>query len=61
MSFLWGGADKPSLPFGFGSFVSSQLYKMREDKYLLDLQKIEGSHFLFMDLAANFLAQLRVI
>eukprot|EP00271_Cylindrocystis_brebissonii_P002744 TRINITY_DN13544_c0_g1_i1.p1 TRINITY_DN13544_c0_g1~~TRINITY_DN13544_c0_g1_i1.p1 ORF type:complete len:540 (+),score=102.80 TRINITY_DN13544_c0_g1_i1:1027-2646(+) len=38
-----------------------QLYKMREEKYLLDLQRVEGAHFLFLDLAASLLAALRVI
>ncbi|GMI92727.1 SNF1 kinase homolog 10, SNF1-RELATED PROTEIN KINASE 1.1 [Hibiscus trionum] len=37
-----------------------QLYKTREEKYLLDLQRVQGSHFLFFDLCAKFLAQLRV-
>lgn len=38
-----------------------QLYKTKEDKYLLDLQRIGGSHFLFLDLCASFLAELRVL
>ncbi|MFS8017196.1 putative protein kinase CAMK-AMPK family [Helianthus anomalus] len=38
-----------------------QLYKTREDKYLLDLQRIQGPQFLFLDLCAAFLAQLRVL
>ncbi|PNY11881.1 SNF1-related protein kinase catalytic subunit alpha KIN10 [Trifolium pratense] len=37
-----------------------QLYKTQE-KYLLDLQRVEGAHFLFLDLCAAFLAQLRVL
>ncbi|KAA8547955.1 hypothetical protein F0562_004384 [Nyssa sinensis] len=36
-----------------------QLYKTREDKYLLDLQRVQGPQFLFLDLCAAFLAQLR--
>ncbi|KAL5718350.1 cAMP-dependent protein kinase [Ranunculus cassubicifolius] len=38
-----------------------QLYKTREEKYLLDLQRINGSQYLFLDLCAAFLAQLRVL
>lgn len=38
-----------------------QLYKTREDKYLLDLQRVQGPHLLFLDLCADFLAQLRVL
>jgi 5'-AMP-activated protein kinase catalytic alpha subunit len=38
-----------------------QLYKTREEKYLLDLQRIHGPQFLFLDLCAAFLAQLRVL
>ncbi|PHT62346.1 hypothetical protein T459_33795 [Capsicum annuum] len=36
-----------------------QLYKTREGKYLIDLQWLQGSQFLFLDLCAAFLAQLR--
>ncbi|XP_072980949.1 serine/threonine protein kinase OSK1-like [Typha angustifolia] len=38
-----------------------QLYKTRDEKYLLDLQRVNGPQFLFLDLCANFLAQLRVL
>ncbi|KAF6171765.1 hypothetical protein GIB67_007286 [Kingdonia uniflora] len=38
-----------------------QLYKTREDKYLLDLQRVSGPHFLFLDVCAAFLAKLRVL
>ncbi|KAK4279402.1 hypothetical protein QN277_011189 [Acacia crassicarpa] len=38
-----------------------QLYKTREEKYLLDLQRVLGPQFLFLDLCAAFLAQLRVL
>ncbi|XP_065028502.1 SNF1-related protein kinase catalytic subunit alpha KIN10-like isoform X1 [Musa acuminata AAA Group] len=38
-----------------------QLYKTREEKYLLDLQRVSGSQLLFLDLCAAFLAQLRVL
>ncbi|XP_078448002.1 SNF1-related protein kinase catalytic subunit alpha KIN10-like [Wolffia australiana] len=38
-----------------------QLYKTREDKYLLDLQRVNGPQLLFLDLAAAFLAQLKVL
>ncbi|CAA0828395.1 SNF1-related protein kinase catalytic subunit alpha KIN10 [Striga hermonthica] len=38
-----------------------QLYKTREEKYLLDLQRVLGPQFLFLELCAAFLAQLRVL
>ncbi|KAG0484984.1 hypothetical protein HPP92_009063 [Vanilla planifolia] len=38
-----------------------QLYKTREEKYLLDLQRVNGPQLLFLDLCAAFLAQLRVL
>ncbi|XP_077215012.1 SNF1-related protein kinase catalytic subunit alpha KIN10-like [Tasmannia lanceolata] len=38
-----------------------QLYKTREEKYLLDLQRVNGTQLLFLDLCAAFLAQLRVL
>ncbi|KAG8384667.1 hypothetical protein BUALT_Bualt04G0141800 [Buddleja alternifolia] len=38
-----------------------QLFKTREEKYLLDLQRVEGPQFLFLDLCAAFLAQLHVL
>ncbi|XP_010551836.1 PREDICTED: SNF1-related protein kinase catalytic subunit alpha KIN10 [Tarenaya hassleriana] len=38
-----------------------QLYKTRDEKYLLDLQRVKGPQFLFLDLCAAFLAQLRVL
>ncbi|WOL13397.1 SNF1-related protein kinase catalytic subunit alpha KIN10-3 [Canna indica] len=38
-----------------------QLYKTKEEKYLLDLQRISGPQLLFLDLCAAFLAQLRVL
>ncbi|CAL9149786.1 unnamed protein product [Musa hybrid cultivar] len=38
-----------------------QLYKTREEKYLLDLQRVSGPQLLFLDLCASFLAQLRVL
>ncbi|KAL5741305.1 hypothetical protein ACOSP7_028037 [Xanthoceras sorbifolium] len=38
-----------------------QLYKAREDKYLLDLQRVQGPQCLFLDLCAAFLMQLRVL
>ncbi|KVI09102.1 Kinase associated domain 1 (KA1) [Cynara cardunculus var. scolymus] len=38
-----------------------QLYKTREEKYLLDLQRVYGPQFLFLELSAAFLAQLRVL
>ncbi|KAJ7519019.1 hypothetical protein O6H91_20G019600 [Diphasiastrum complanatum] len=48
---------------GVGSIVKFelQLYKVREEKYLLDLQKVEGPNFLFLDLCALFLEELRVL
>ncbi|XP_057539308.1 SNF1-related protein kinase catalytic subunit alpha KIN10-like [Amaranthus tricolor] len=38
-----------------------QLYKTRDEKYLLDLQRVQGPQMLFLDLCAAFLAQLRVL
>ncbi|EFJ16445.1 hypothetical protein SELMODRAFT_234034 [Selaginella moellendorffii] len=38
-----------------------QLYKMHEEKYLLDLQKLEGPFFTFLDFCSMFLAELRVL
>ncbi|XP_076954373.1 SNF1-related protein kinase catalytic subunit alpha KIN10-like [Bidens hawaiensis] len=38
-----------------------QLYKTREEKYLFDLQRVNGPQFLFLELCAAFLAQLRVL
>ncbi|KAI3704739.1 hypothetical protein L1987_74966 [Smallanthus sonchifolius] len=37
-----------------------QIYKIREEKYLLDLQRVNGPQFLFLELCGSFLAQLRV-
>ncbi|KAG0483992.1 hypothetical protein HPP92_012076 [Vanilla planifolia] len=37
-----------------------QLYKTRDDKFLLDLQMLEGAHLLFLELCAALLKQLRV-
>ncbi|OMO58483.1 hypothetical protein COLO4_34599 [Corchorus olitorius] len=37
-----------------------QLYKTSGEKYLLDVQRVQGPQFLFLDLCAAFLAQLRV-
>ncbi|KAG0568994.1 hypothetical protein M758_6G053700 [Ceratodon purpureus] len=38
-----------------------QLFKLREEKYLLDFQRIEGPTYLFLDLCAAFLAELSVV
>ncbi|XP_038978746.1 SNF1-related protein kinase catalytic subunit alpha KIN10-like, partial [Phoenix dactylifera] len=38
-----------------------QLYKTKEEKYLLDLQRVQGSHFLFLYLCAAFLEQLMFV
>ncbi|GFZ17594.1 SNF1 kinase homolog 10 [Actinidia rufa] len=35
-----------------------QLYKTREENYLLDLQRVSGPQFVFLDLCAAFLMQL---
>ncbi|CAI5982261.1 unnamed protein product [Closterium sp. NIES-64] len=35
-----------------------QLFKVRDEKYLLDVQHVDGSHMLFLDLSADFLAEL---
>ena len=41
--------------------ILKQLYKAREEKYLLDIQRVNGPQFLFLDLCAAFLTELRVI
>ncbi|XP_042391442.1 SNF1-related protein kinase catalytic subunit alpha KIN10-like isoform X2 [Zingiber officinale] len=51
---------------GAGSITTAvkfemQLYKTREEKYLLDLQRVSGPQLQFLDLCAAFLAQLRVL
>jgi 5'-AMP-activated protein kinase catalytic alpha subunit len=38
-----------------------QLYKTRDDKYLLDLQRVTGPQLLFLDFCAAFLTKLRVL
>ncbi|KAF8109355.1 hypothetical protein N665_0097s0010 [Sinapis alba] len=38
-----------------------QLYKAGEGKYVLDIQRADGPHFLFMDLSVSLLRELRVI
>ncbi|XVE68194.1 hypothetical protein DITRI_Ditri09bG0049000 [Diplodiscus trichospermus] len=38
-----------------------QLYITREEKYLLDLRRLQGPKFLFLEICAAFLAQLRVL
>lgn len=37
-----------------------QLYKTREEKYLVDLQRVEGPHLLFLSICASLLQQLGV-
>ena len=37
-----------------------QLYRMRDERYMLDIQRIEGHLMLFLDVAANLLATLNV-
>ncbi|RZS20031.1 hypothetical protein BHM03_00052507 [Ensete ventricosum] len=44
-----------------GDFQETMLYKTREEKYLLDLQRVSGPQLIFLDLCAAFLAQLRVL
>lgn len=39
----------------------TQLYKTQDGKYLLDLQRVRGAQFLFLELCAAFLTQLRVL
>jgi 5'-AMP-activated protein kinase, catalytic alpha subunit len=41
--------------------ISFQLYKTRDDKYLLDLQRVTGPQLLFLDFCAAFLTKLRVL
>lgn len=38
-----------------------QLYKTKENGYLVDLQRVSGPHLLFLDLCSALLAQLRVV
>uniref|UniRef100_A0A0D9VSU1 non-specific serine/threonine protein kinase n=1 Tax=Leersia perrieri TaxID=77586 RepID=A0A0D9VSU1_9ORYZ len=38
-----------------------QLYKTRDDKYLLDMQRVIGPQLLFLDFCAAFLTKLRVL
>ncbi|XP_066394967.1 serine/threonine protein kinase OSK4 [Miscanthus floridulus] len=38
-----------------------QLYKTKDDKYLLDMQRITGPQLLFLDFCAAFLTKLRVL
>ncbi|GJP44737.1 hypothetical protein CLOM_g4094 [Closterium sp. NIES-68] len=52
---LWSGELRRVLRF------EMQLMRVREDKYLLDLQHVDGSHMLFIDLVALFLAELHVV
>lgn len=37
-----------------------QLFKSKEEGYLLDLQRLEGPPFLFLELCAAFLTKLRI-
>ncbi|KAI8543303.1 hypothetical protein RHMOL_Rhmol08G0206100 [Rhododendron molle] len=41
--------------------IRFKLYKTREENYLLDLQRVSGQAFLFLDLCAAFLMQLGVL
>lgn len=43
-----------------GPCTSSQLYKLREEKYVLDFQKLTGPQFLFLDLVGNVLSEVRL-
>ncbi|CAN7081437.1 unnamed protein product [Brassica oleracea var. botrytis] len=52
-----GAAAKPPNVVKF----EIQLYKTQDGKYLLDLQRVHGAQFLFMELCAAFLTQLRVL
>ena len=38
-----------------------QLYKTRDDKYLLDMQRVTGPQLLFLEFCAAFLTSLRVL
>jgi hypothetical protein len=42
-------------------FFLLQLYKTRDDKYLLDMQRVTGPQLLFLDFCAAFLTNLRVL
>ncbi|XP_009134629.1 SNF1-related protein kinase catalytic subunit alpha KIN10 isoform X1 [Brassica rapa] len=52
-----GAAVKPPNVVKF----ETQLYKTQDGKYLLDLQRVHGAQFLFLELCAAFLTQLRVL
>ncbi|KAG5247400.1 SNF1-related protein [Salix suchowensis] len=51
-----GMVNDPGTPI-----ISLGLYKTRDEKYLLDLQRVHGPQFIFLDLCAALLAQLRVL
>ncbi|KAI3871081.1 hypothetical protein MKW92_039475 [Papaver armeniacum] len=55
--------DKDSASSGSVNAVKFevQLYKTHEEKYLLDLQRVTGPQFLYLDLCAAFIAQLGVL
>ena len=38
-----------------------QLFKAQDGKYLLDLHRVEGPSFLFLDLCAHFLAEIGAV
>lgn len=37
-----------------------QMYKIREDEYMIDIQRLTGDLFLYMDVAGRLLNQMRV-
>ncbi|ONK55597.1 uncharacterized protein A4U43_UnF1310 [Asparagus officinalis] len=51
--------DVPADQFNTVKF-EIQLYKNFDEKYLLDVQRVEGSQFLFLSLCSSLLHQLRV-
>ncbi|XP_020108547.1 SNF1-related protein kinase catalytic subunit alpha KIN10-like isoform X2 [Ananas comosus] len=52
---------RPHFPAERKWALGLQLFKTKEEKYLLDLQRVSGPQLLFLDLCAAFLAQLRVL
>jgi hypothetical protein len=38
-----------------------QLYKTRDGKYLLDIQRVDGPNILFLDLCNTFLAEVGAV
>lgn len=37
-----------------------QMYKVRDDEYMIDVQRLSGDLFLYMDVAGRLLSDMRV-